>query len=55
MCDGKGWSQPPNWYVPGVHSYFRIIKDDAIALYKRERLGFLFVLIEMRHYFLKTI
>ena len=26
-----------------------------MTLYKRESLGFLLVLIEMRHYFLKTI
>ena len=36
-------------------NYFNTISELKMTLYKRESLGFLLVLIEMRHYFLKTI
>ena len=34
---------------------YTLISELKMTLYKRESLGFLLVLIEMRHYFLKTI
>ena len=33
---------------------FTLISELKMTLYKRESLGFLLVLIEMHHYFLKT-
>ena len=40
----------------GIVTYqYTRISELKMTLYKRESLGFLLVLIEMRHYFLKTI
>ena len=48
---------PTNWFTCESNGSlcYTLISELKMTLYKRESLGLLLVLIEMRHYFLKTI
>ena len=41
--------------IQRISYIYTLLSELKMTLYKRESLGFLLVLIEKRHYFLKTI